>query len=77
MSVFHFCSWVLLSGLWGATLYGLKYKKLYKNYILSREYKKIFNPGFYLGATLGAVRYYCDSPVFSCLYKTIFKIERY
>ena len=43
--------------------------------MINRMYRKIFNIGFILGAFLGAIRYYCDSPVLQCLYKALTRPE--
>lgn len=71
MNLIYLLSWTLFGGIWGSFVYGLKYKQKYKVYIFNRMYRKIFNVGFFLGAVLGATRYYCDSPVFHCLYKSL------
>ncbi len=73
MNILHLFSWTLFGGLWGSCVYAFNKKKQYKTYIINRMYRKIFNIGFIFGAFLGVIRYYCDSPVFQCLYKALSK----
>ena len=75
MNILHLFSWTLFGGLWGSCVYAFKHKNIYKTYMINRMYRKIFNIGFILGAFLGAIRYYCDSPVFQCLYKALTRPE--
>ena len=71
MNILYLFSWTLFGGLWGSCVYAFKNNKKYKSYMLNGMYGKIFNIGFFLGAILGVTRYYCDSPVFQCLYKCL------